>query len=239
MNDRIDCFEWYLPLAYKDSVAQCRFEQGDVIYRHKPLGKTWGEQKVDIDFLIQVKSPTRTITSTKGDLDVFSSNWNTEIVFEKFYPNNLSSNKVIKTTQGAFYSFLWKNDEKFLIDDNFSPLISTIRPKDINYELINSKIPFGSSGFAIIVDTVSDLIISKRTTINNVLNENFQVHTNLFSCKEAIVLDSNSICPTISVELFIINSQDIVKIMEELKKVLFKGKKDKFRIQMHGLLITK
>jgi hypothetical protein len=32
-------FEWFLRPAFKDSVAQCKFEQGDVIYRDEPKGK--------------------------------------------------------------------------------------------------------------------------------------------------------------------------------------------------------
>lgn len=244
MKNKIDGFEWHLPFSYKDSIAQCKFEQGDVIYKNELLDKTWGEQKVGIDFLIQVKSPTRTITVTKGDLDIFNSNWNTKIVFEKVYPNNLSSNKVIETTQGAFFSFLWKNDENLLYETNLKPVISTLRPKYINAEFIKSKIPSGSTGFAIIADSVSDLIISKRIAINKILNENFNCYSKLYSCTEAIINNAlnespnSGFNPTLGVELFIINSQDIVKITEEIKKVLFKGKKDQFSIQTHGLLIT-
>lgn len=245
MKNKIDGFEWHLPLSHKDSVAQCKFEQGDVIYKHAPSEKIWEEQKVDIEFLIQVKSPTRTLTSTKGDLDVFSSNWDTKIIFEKIYPNNPSSNKEIETTQGAFFSFLWKNDENLLNQSDLLPVISSIRPKDINFEFINSKVPLGSTGFAIMVDSVSDLIISKRTAINNAIKDNFNFSTKLFSCEEAVNIGflnespNSGISPTLGVELFIINSQEVDKITEEIKKVLFKGKKDQFRIQTHGLLITK
>ena len=120
MDNIIKGFEWYLPLAFKNSVAQCKFEQGDVIYRHRPKGTIWGEEIKHIDFLVQVKSPTRTNSSAVGDLDVFGSIWNSKIVFEKIYPNNHSRNKTIETTQGKFFSFLWTNDEAVFTSDNLT-----------------------------------------------------------------------------------------------------------------------
>jgi hypothetical protein len=244
MENIIDGFKWTLSSAYKDSVAQCKFEQGDVIYKTKTTGKNWGEEKKEIDFMVQVKSPTRSINSTNGDMDVFGSNWNTKIVFEKVYPNDLTSNKVIETTQGAFFSFLWKDDEALLSANDLKPCLTSIRPKHINSDFIKSKVPTGSTGFAIITDSVSDLLISKKSDVIKVLKESFSYYSKTFTCKEAILnsaLDefpNSGFSPTLSVELFVINSQDTNKIIEEIKRVLFKGKKDQFSIQSHGLLIT-
>jgi hypothetical protein len=244
MKNNIKGFEWFLPLAYKDSVAQCKFEQGDVIYKKGNSEKKWEDEKLEIDFLFQVKSPTRAINSTKGDLDVFSSNWNSKIVLEKIHPNEPSKNAIIETTQGAFFSFLWKNDENLINATDLKPCLTTIRPKHINIEFIKTKIPVGSTGFAVIIDIVSDLLISKRNEVNTVLKESFKYCSETFNCEEAIYSNAlneypnSGYSPTLGVELFIIDSQDNLKINEEIKKVLFKGKKDQFSIQSHGLLIT-
>lgn len=244
MENKIDGFKWTLTPAYKDSVAQCKFEQGDVIYKTRTSGKNWGEEIKEIDFMVQVKSPTRAINSTKGDMDVFGSNWNTKIIFEKVYPNDLTSNKVIETTQGAFFSFLWKDDETLLSANDLKPCLTSIRPKHINSDFIKSKVPAGSTGFAIITDSVSDLLISKKSDVIKVLKDSFTYHSETFTCDEAILksaLDespNSGFSPTLGVELFVINSVDTNKITEEIKKVLFKGKKDQFSIQSHGLLIT-
>ena len=264
MEDRINGFEWYLPLAFKDSVAQCKFEQGDVIYRHKPQGKNWGEEIQHIDFLIQVQSPTRTMNTANEDLNVFDSNWNSKIVFEKHYPNNFSLNKSIETTQGKFFTFLWKNDESIFNDNkHLSPAITSgrfrpVKPqpkKDdldtikttgwINKEFITSMVPIGSSGFAIIVDTVNTLMISKRNAINDILKNDFIYTIKAFNCEQAITLDTKQekpivgFVPTLSVELFLFNSQDTNRIKEELKKILFKQKTENgvFRLSNHGLFI--
>lgn len=244
MENNIDGFKWFLSTAFKDSIAQCKFEQGDVIYKNKLSGKNWGEEKIEIDFMLQVKSPTRAINSTKGDLDVFGSNWNTKIVFEKIYPNDLNANEVIETTQGSFFLFLWKDDESLITANNLNPCLTSIRPKYINSEFIKAKTPIGSIGFAIITDSVSDLLISKNNAIKKILKENFNYYTKTFNCKEAIYSNAidespnSGFSPTLGVELIIIDSQDAIKITEEIKKVLFKGKKDQFSIQTHGLLIT-
>ena len=244
MKNKIDGFKWSLSPAYKDSVAQCKFEQGDIIYKAKVSGENWSEEIKEIDFMIQVKSPTRAINSTKGDMDVFDSNWNTKIIFEKVYPNDLTSNKVIETTQGAFFSFLWKDDEALLSVNDLNPCLTSIRPKYINSDFLKSKIPAASTGFAIITDSVSDLLISKKSEVIKVLKDSFAYHSKTFTCEEAILKNAldefpnSGFSPTLGVELFVINSLDINKIIEEIKKVLFKGKKDQFSIQSHGLLIT-
>ena len=172
--------------------------------------------------MVQVKSPTRAINSAKGDMDVFGSNWNTKIVFEKIYPNDLTSNKVIETTQGAFFSFLWKDDETLLSENDLKPCLTSIRPKYINSDFIKSKVPNGSTGFVIITDSVSDLLISKKSDVIKVLKESFPYSSMTFTCNEAVLnsaLDefpNSGYCPTLGVELFIINSQDTNKIIEEI-----------------------
>jgi hypothetical protein len=40
---------WYLPPYFKDNLAKCRFEQGTIIYKDKPIGENWGEKIKNID----------------------------------------------------------------------------------------------------------------------------------------------------------------------------------------------
>lgn len=244
MDNIIKGFEWYLPLAFKDCVAQCKFEEGDIIYRHRPRETTWGEKIKDIDFLIQVKSPTRTNSLKVGDLNVFESNWNSKIVFEKFYPNDYSKNMVIETTQGKFFTFLWTNDETVLLDNTLAlPPLTNISAKQINSAFIKSKIPTNWCGFAIVVDSVSDLDILKRNAINNSLASKFILKTELFDLKDSVILETikpdsySGISPTLGVELFLVESDNLEEIHKLLKDVLFKGVKNRFNINTHGQLL--
>jgi hypothetical protein len=243
MDNIIIGFEWYLPLAFKDCIAQCKFEQGDVIYRHRPKGTIWSEEIKHIDFLVQVKSPARSNSSAVGDLDVFSSNWNSKIIFEKIYPNDHSKNKTIETTQGKFFSFLWTNDEAVLTSDTLTlPVLTNIPAKQINSDFIKSKIPTNWCGFAIVIDSVSNLIISKRNAINDALAQKYTLNVELFDLKEAVILKTidttsySGISPTLGVELFLIQSDNVEEVQEVLKNVLFKGVKNRFNINTHGQL---
>jgi hypothetical protein len=244
MKNTIEGFAWHLPLVFKPCVAKCKFEQGDVIYKYKPSGETWGEVRTDIDFLIQVQYPTRINTSISDDFDVFKSNWNSKIIFEKIYPNDIGLNNTIETTQGQFFTYLWKNDETILDNNNvLLPILNSISTKQINYEFIKSKIPPKWCGFAIILDSVSDLIISKRNSIFDVLSEKFHCYSELFSFTEAISINNvdlklySGVSPTIKVELFFIESDKSNEIQEELKNALFKGVKNRFNINIHGMFI--
>jgi len=241
MENRIKGLKWHLPLAFKDSLGQCKFEQGDVIYPKKMEGKNWGENIKEFDFLVQVKSPTRSQSTANSNLDVFNSNWNSSIIFEKIYPKNPDLNRKIETTQGAFYTFLWKNDESvFENKEGLKPIVTSISTKKINYDFIKTKIPTNWTGFAIIVDYVNDISLSKRQLVEDILTQNFNVKSEKLEIKKSISLDneSSNFSPTLGLELFLIESMDVTKITEHLKNVLFKGVKNRFNINTHGLLIN-
>lgn len=228
MDNKIDGFEWHLPLAFKDSVAQCKFEQGDVIYKSTLKDSSLG--------IIQVRTPSRSYISNGGDLNVFESNWNSKITFEM---NDFSLTKIIETTQGRFFTFLWKNEESILHDNKPLPPVQTsVASKQMDFVFLNSKIPYGWTGFAIITDSVSNLIISKRNGIMEALTKKFNVQVEQFKLDEALNFDANSMySPTLGVELFKIESVNSEEIKEEIKAVLFKGIKNKFNINIHGLFI--
>jgi hypothetical protein len=243
MENQIDGFKWYLPHGFKDCLVQCKFEQGDLIFPHKLKGKTWGEDVKDIDYLIQVKSPIKSHTNSSEDFNVFYSNWSSKIIFEKIYPNDNGLNKTIETTQGRFYTFLWKGEEDILNESvEVLPVFIPNTSKYINSKFIKLNIPKNWCGFAIIYDSISDLIISKRTAIKEILEKNFEVDIKSFNSKDAVIsdFDKNMFCaisPTVSVELFLINTTNNNEVDELIKTLLFKGLKDYWKITRHGILI--
>lgn len=241
INNQIKGFKWFLPLAYKDSVAQCKFEQGDVIYPKQLKGKNWSENIEEFIFLIQIKSPTRSNSTTNNNLDVFSSNWNSKVVFEKIYPKTPELNSTIETTQGQLYMFLWKNDESLLnTKELIEPVVSSISTKDINQNFINSKIPENNTGFAMITDFVNNINLSKRSLVENILKEHYKIKLETYTIEESVSLDifQTNIPPTLGLDLFLIESKNDIEILEHLKTVLFKGVKNKFNINSHGLFLV-
>ncbi|MBI2281800.1 MAG: hypothetical protein HYU68_14080 [Bacteroidetes bacterium] len=241
IDNQIKGFKWFLPLAFKDSVAQCKFEQGDVIYPNKLKGKNWGENIEEFDFLIQIKSPSRSQLNANDNLDVFSSNWSSKVVFEKIYPKTPELNKIIETTQGRLYMFLWKNNESVLsTKELLEPVTTSISTKNINQKFINSRTPENYTGFAMITDYVNNISLSKRNLVEKILKEHYKIKIERYSIEESIILDifQTNISPTLGLELFLIESKNDTEIQEHLKVVLFKGIKNKFNINSHGLFIA-
>jgi len=241
IDNQIKGFKWFLPLAFKDSISQCKFEQGDIIYPKKLKGKNWGENIEEFDFLIQIKSPIRSQSTANDNLDVFSSNWSSKVIFEKIYPKTPELNKTIETTQGQLYMFLWKNDESVLnTKELLEPVTSSISTKNINQEFIKSKTPENCTGFAMITDYVNNISLSKRNLVEKTLKEHYKIKLERYLIEESIILDifQTNISPTLGLELFLIESKNETEIQEHLKAVLFKGIKNKFNINSHGLFIA-
>ncbi len=246
MKEKIEGFEWFVHQAFKNSVAQCKFEEGAIIYRHPPKGNNWGKEIQHIEYFIQIKSPSRSSINNANDLNGFHKNWNSKVIFQKIYPNEPHKNKEIITSQGKLFTFLWKNLD-YCLDDKtiIPPVINSIPTKCIDYYCIKNDIPLNHCAFVIITDSVNNLLISKRRLIHESLLNNFEIYTKRYETEKVInkyelnLWEDNEISPTIGVESFIINSQNIEEIHETLKKVLFKGEKDKFNINVHGLLIQK
>lgn len=251
-------FRWHLPLAFRSSISQCRFEQGDIIYLEKPLGKKWEEEIQFIDYLIQVKSPTRSVvTSQQDDSNIFRSNWDSPVIFEKIHPNNHGLNKTIETTQGKLFSFLWRNDENILENkDSLTPVIISSQIKYskpqqltksrtigwINKLAIINLIPDNCFGFATIYDQSSELSEIKRQKIKSLFEKFTNQPEQLFSCDELITKHTDlkefpKFSPTLRISLYIADKTHNKEIQSELKKFFYKGEKGRFRIGAHGLLI--
>ena len=63
-KDYFTCFDWAVPKAFKEPLASCRFEQGDILYdTPKAYEGTWADALQHLRFSIQIKSPARGTTS--------------------------------------------------------------------------------------------------------------------------------------------------------------------------------
>ena len=158
---------WYLPPYFKDSLAKCRFEQGTVIYKDKPIGENWGDNIKHIDFLIQIQFPPSTMTTGSGDEGEIAANWETDVIVDCYYPKTREK-KSIKTTQGRLFTFLWKDNLEYLhgADPLLPPLFVSNKP--INERFISDKIPNGNVGFAFVYNPINDIQRSKLSEIKKI-----------------------------------------------------------------------
>ncbi len=234
---------WYLPSYFKDSLAKCRFEQGTIIYKDKPIGKNWGEQIKHIDYLIQIQYPPSTMTSGSGDESVIKSNWDSEVILERFYPKT-KEKETIKTTQGRLFTFLWKDNLEILHDTKplLSPLFK-IPNNSIIKHFISGKIPDGNVGFAFVYNPINDILISKLSSIKKKASSIYSFEELTFSieesCEKIEMENTIGIYPLLNVKLLLFRDAEFEDIHELIKNVVYKGKMGQFSIKSHGLLIQK
>lgn len=256
--DNIIGFRWHLPLAFRTCISECKFEKGDTIYLDQPKGKNWEENIQKIEFLIQIQSPLRSSTTAQSqDLNIFFSNWNSPVTFEKIYPKNHKLNEVIKTTQGRLFSFLWKNDESVFKEQNILTSIITsaqIRSSEplnpiisksigwINEPLIKTHVAESDFGFATIYDQAIEANDLKNSSIRKIFETFSKNSVKQFSCEQMILmksepLDNFEFSPSLRVLLYTANKNHRDDIDGELKSLLYKGNKGMYRLSSHGLII--
>lgn len=242
-TDKYNGLRWYLPPYFKDSLAKCKFEQGTIIYKDKPVGKNWGEEIEHIDYLIQIQYPPSTMSSGSGDESVIESNWESVVEFEKFYPKT-KIKKTIKTTQGRLFTFLWKDTpEIFNSNEKLLPPLFKLTNKNINENFVKNQIPENNIGFAFIYNPINDILISKLNLIKQKALLDFKIEEFTFSVDEACInINTEGTCcvyPLFNVKLLIFNTSNIEEINELIRSVVYKGTKGNFSINSHGLLIKK
>jgi hypothetical protein len=170
------------------------------------------------------------------------SHWDSEVIFEIFYPKT-KQKKTIKTTQGKLFTFLWKDNPEILDDtEPLLPPLYKIPAKFINKDFVLGKIPVGNVGFAFIYNSVNDISISK---LNNIKKEtsDFDIEELTFSIEESCMIReterTNGIYPLLKTKLLLFKETKKEFIHELLKNAVYKGEKDRFRIETHGLLIQR
>ena len=75
-------FAWAVCKAFREPLASCRFEQGDILYDTKKAYEgTWGEAINHLHFSIQINSPKRGIATKKkqDEASAFADNWKQQV----------------------------------------------------------------------------------------------------------------------------------------------------------------
>jgi len=238
MSEKYSELRWHLPPYFKDSLAKCRFEQGTVIYKDKPLGENWREEINNIDYLIQVLYPPATI----GVKSAMLSHWDSEVIFEFFYPKT-KEKKVTKTTQGRLFTFLWKDNLEIFYDTKpLLPPLTKIDVKSIDKKFFKEKIPFGNVGFVLPYNPINDILVWKLNEIKK-LSSKYDFEELTFSIEESCIIRKTEkdyeIYPLLKTKLLLYRNARFQEVYELIKSAVYKGTKDKFSIETHGILINR
>lgn len=254
-KEYFESFSWALPHAFSDPLALCRFEEGDTFY-DTPKGyySPWSKALQHIKHSIQVTFPPRAVQKkTNEEVDsVFESNWKypLELDLYKYEDSKFKSKKNIKTTQGALYTFLWKGD--FRVLESYSDLPCPSKGKILkrfleeSIEELKQKLTASynfSEAFVMPYDKSNSLLKNKLFTILEKLNKYQDGLTVLYG--ETDNLTEIEFSPTLRLICLLMDSSDESLLYHAVKKAVYKPAKnkksqtDKFRIQNHGILLTK
>lgn len=244
-------FAWALRKAFKEPLASCRFEQGDILYDiRRAYEGTWGDALHHLRYSIQIKSPKRGITSKKEQDEeaIFSDNWRQSVELDLTeYPSQKI--RSVKTTQGRLYMTLWKGDISHL---ELNTPESTVpkQPKEVLnelpgcVELIKQSFdnPKHSAFFVMPYDETRDILCNKRQKILSCLSQEFDPLLKLLLPCDVGVKNAEAYVPTLKIACFLMDTPEVDKVYSNLKSALYTPAKDRkttidrFRLEKHGFL---
>jgi hypothetical protein len=247
-------FVWAVRKAFREPLASCRFEQGDILYdTRKAYEGTWGDAFNYLHFSIQINSPKRGITTKnkKDAASVFAYNWGQLVELDLVeYPSKKT--RFITTTQGRLYTTLWKGDISLLEDGTLEPPVPKLAKdalkvlKDIPFtsNMILKKCSKGLRNpflFIMPFDETNEILRKKLRKVETHLKK-FQPQTLLDDPEEFGLLNANEYVPTVNLACFIMDSIDQEELYAKLKEALYvkskgnKTNKEIFRPKNHGYL---
>ncbi len=248
-----DGFSWAVPTAFAETLAACRFEQGDVLYdTRRAYEGTWGQARPHVSHSIQVKLPLRRTgtKSEKAEESIFTDNWNMTVEFN-LTDHRAGKTRAITTTQGRLYTLLWKGDLSSIVAKSPSPTVPTL-PMDILRDLpkaldhVRGRLPEVSNGGVIFLmpfDLTRQLLRSKFRKVEAELAQ-FEADMCLVSPSDAGLESEKGFAPTVSIACFMVQSAPVNDVEKALKQALYmpaKNKKtavERFRLGAHGHLAT-
>jgi hypothetical protein len=244
--DFLPGFKWAVPVAFSDAVAQCRFEEGDMLYdTHKAYDGEWGDASKHIEYSIQVRYPARASGGAgTSERDVFSKNWGSEIRVDLYRNLQKISAGQIETTQGRFYTAIWKGDMTILNLDTDEPR------KPVSVQQVTPKLPEASDKakklsekfpiFAMARDLSNPISREKYSKVFSKLKTHIIGDPRLLRPRDAGLSDWAIIAPTIEIAFFLSNGISAEKLHELVKEAVYSPAKgaaqDAFRISAHGVI---
>ena len=246
-------FAWAVGKAFKDALASCHFEQGDVLYdTPKAYEGTWSDALQHLKFSIQVKFPPGgTKTQREQDVDsIFENNWRQRVEVDLWeYPSK--KKRSVVTTQGRLYMTLWEGELSFLNLGTPEPPVPTL-PREALKELAAAeKYVVQKYGKAdCIPPSVSLCPMTRRERfyerkgekLRVCLKGEFPFRLDYVLPRELGLPKASSYLPTLNIACFIIDTSETNRVYSCLKSALYSraGKQtgaDRFRLEVHGCMV--
>lgn len=240
--DTYDDFKWPVPHAFKDALAKCLFEKGDILYDNKiAYAINWGVARNEIGYSIKVIKPEKSLSVTvdkKGDT-VFANNWKSvsEVTLTDYKGKKETT---LETYQGNLYYTIWKGSVNFLEDEALPKIPHGF--SFVNQRLEELKISLPEGLYFIYGTDLTSNLHAQKTKNLKVSFGNMGVILSP-SYEELCSLSGTELLPT--TQLICIKIQTSLEQAESIiKEALYSqynkndSDKDRFRLRSHGLFIN-
>ena len=241
-------FNYAIPEAFIDSLTNCSFDAGDMLYSNKTGYQSW--QSADPETVcIQVQSSA---TSTGADSEnkdsklIFEDNWFKTVEVDIFAISNISSKETFSVSAGNLFSQIWKGNGLEHAETLPLPTFPTsIKPAELNKLSIKTILNLESEEkvFAIPYCDLNQVLYTKAKKLRNTLSgKQLLVGEKDIELDIYGIEDTEQYLPTTAIKCFIMKRVDdeiiIPLLTKELKtKNKKQTKKSKFKLSNHGLLI--
>lgn len=244
-------FKWAIPKGFKDAVANCFFEEGDMLY-NTPLayeGK-WGDAVDKIEHAIQVQLPKfgTMPKTTAEEKSIFKSNWNSIVKIRFAIGGGEYEKQVLNTTQGRLFTFLRTGNFAILNQEIPPPLPPLLAPElqkflkdEAIIDVIKNKITGKYDKPNIIImahDETSSLFIEKFQSVKSCLYEFNPIVIDL-NLSDFSNLNKYDFHPVLSVKVMVIDSSSPEKIRDKIKERLWPKGESKDKTKSFCDVITK
>jgi hypothetical protein len=235
-----DEFQWAIPKAFRDALAKCRFEKGDILHADKiAYEKEWGVALQSLSCSIQLVSPSRAVNASTVDQggSTFVNNWKSSVELE-LIDHQKKTTQDVTTCQGNLYCTAWKGDISYVQRSDPAPIPFLF--SDVNTRLENFILSATSTlQFIYAVDQTSSDHHLKTEKLIKSFNGNSSITR--FTPTEIGDFDGSEMLPTVQLILFSLD-MDEAKAAQLIKDALYVPVKNKitdrerFRLRDHGLL---
>lgn len=238
-------FAWAVPEAFAPAVSAYRFEQGDVLYRHR---RGYGSLRAPLAqglTAIQVLQPPRSGRAIPSEFegDRRLANWQSEVELE-LVDLERGRSEPCTTTQGRLFTALWKDDERLLRGESGDPPLPR-SARELSQILRDGGLAIEpprdvrtGARFLFVVDLSSDAARAKASAIVDVLHPLGRVEIRDLDPVEAGARDGDRFHPTLVVRELVLRGAAERAVEDALRRALYGGSGDaeRFAIGRHGVL---
>lgn len=239
-------FAWAMPTVFAQAVADCLFEEGDILYDTQyAYGREWGDALPFIQHSIQVREPRRGAARSASDSgSVFLQNWDSTVDLDLHTFGGKDDPQHIQTTQGRLYTTLWTGDLEALPRSTPDPQPPR-RLKQLSSELKSitafaEDLAEAQPVFVMARDLSNKVSRLKHFQVSRAMRAKHGAREKSLTPVELKMRACECIAPTIDVVFYIAQSGTVDDVLTTLKSQLYKpakgAKSENFRIASHGIL---